>query len=100
METLGYNNLGDIRRAFLQKGILEGAYKTESCVETLDEKLIHGDLILDNYTEESFTKYMTSMFMNSNVYNNGKLKSMNGGKATGRGRAAKTGDVTSNDLQT
>ena len=52
METLGYNNFGDIRRAFLQKGILEGACKTERCVETLDEKLIHGDLMLDNYAEE------------------------------------------------
>ena len=51
METLGYDNLGNIRHAFLQKGILEGAYKTERCVETLDEKLVHGDLILDDYTE-------------------------------------------------
>ena len=55
METLGYDNLGDIRRAFLQKGILEGAYKTERCVETLEEKLIHGDLKLDDYTAESFS---------------------------------------------
>jgi len=39
METLRYDNLGDIRCAFLQKGILEGTYKTERCVETLDEKL-------------------------------------------------------------
>ena len=83
MRTLGYDNLGDIQRAFLQKGILEGAYKTERCVETLDEKLIQGDLKLDNYTEESFTKHMTSMFTNSNVYNNGKMKSMNGGKVVG-----------------
>ena len=54
METLGYDNLGDIRRVFLQKGILEGAYKTERCVETLDEKLIQGDLKLDDYTEGIF----------------------------------------------
>ena len=100
MGTLGYINLANVQRAFLQKGILEGAYKTERCVETLDEKLIHGDLMLDNYTEESFTKYMTSMFTNSNVYDNGKMKSMNGGKAAGRGRAALTGDEISSDLQT
>ena len=64
MTTLGYDNLGDIHRSFLQKSVLEGAYKTEGCVETPDEKLIHGDLKLDNYTEESFTKHMTSMFTN------------------------------------
>jgi len=64
METLGYDNLGNIWRAFLQKGILEGAYKTERCVETLDEKLVQGDLKLDDYSEESFTKHMTSMFTN------------------------------------
>ena len=45
METLRYDNLGDIRRAFLQKGILEGVYKTEQCVETFDKKFIHGDLL-------------------------------------------------------
>ena len=94
MGTLGYDNLGDICRAFLQKGILEGAYKTERCVETLDEKLIHGDLMLDNYTEESFTKYMTSMFTNLNVYDNSKMKSMNSGKAMGCARATKTGNKT------
>ena len=43
---------------------------------------------------------MTSMFTNSNVYDNGKMKSMNSGKAVGRGRAVKTGDETSSDLQT
>ena len=43
---------------------------------------------------------MTTMFMNSNIYDNGKMKSMNGGTAAGRGRAAMTGDETSNDLQT
>ena len=90
IETLGCDNLGDIRRAFLQKGILEGAYKTGRCVKNLDAKLIHGDLKLDDYTEESFTKQMTSMFTNSNVYDNGIVKSMNGGKAAGRGRAATT----------
>ena len=100
MKTRGYDNLGDIRRAFLQKSLLEGAYKTERCVETLDERLIHGDLKLDDYIEESFTKYMTNMLTNSNVYDNGKMKSMNGGKAAGRGRAAKTGDEISSDLQT
>ena len=100
MKTRGYDNLGDIRRAFLQKSLLEGAYKTERCVETLDERLIHGDLKLDDYIEESFTKYMTNMLTNSNVYDNGKMKSMNGGKAAGRGQAAKTGDETSSDLQT
>ena len=56
MRTLGYDNLGDIQRAFLQKGILEGAYKTEHCVETLDKKLIHGDLMINDYIEGSFTK--------------------------------------------
>ena len=85
MATLGYNNLSDICRAFLQKGILEGAYKTERCVETLDKKLIHGDLKLDNYSEESFTKHMTSIFTNSNIYDNSKMKSMNGSKAAGCG---------------
>lgn len=100
MGTLGYDNLANVRRAFLQKGILEGAYKTERCVETLDEKVIHGDLMLDNYTEESFAKYVTSIFTNSNVYDNDKMKFMNGGKAASRGRVAKTGDETSNDLQT
>ena len=54
--------------------------------------MIHGDHKLDNYTEESFTKYITSMFTNSNVYDNGKMKSMNGGQATGRGCATMTGD--------
>mmetsp|Transcript_28205 Transcript_28205/g.31997 ORF Transcript_28205/g.31997 Transcript_28205/m.31997 type:complete len:160 (-) Transcript_28205:565-1044(-) len=43
---------------------------------------------------------MTAMFTNSNVYDNGKMQSMNGGKAAGRGRAATTGDETSSDLQT
>ena len=100
MATLGYDNLGDIRRAFLQKGVLEGAYKTKRCVKTLDKKLIHGDLKLDDYTEEHFTKYMTSMFTNSNVYDNDKMKSMNRGQAAGRGCTAKTGDETSSDLQT
>ena len=100
METLSYDNLGDIRRAFLQECILEGAYKTKRCVKTLDKKLIHSDLMLDNYTEKSFIKYITSMFTNSNVYDNGKMKSMNGGKAADRGRAAKTGDESSSDLQT
>ena len=100
METLGYDNLGDIRRAFLQNGILEGAYKTKRCVETLDEKLIHGDMKLDDYTEESFTKHMTAMFTNSNVYENGKMKYMNGGKAVGCGRVAMTRNETSSDLQT
>ena len=100
METLEYDNLGDIQRTFLQKVILEGAYKTERCVKNLDEKLIHGDLQLDDYTEESFTKHMTSMFTNSNVYDNGKMKSMNSGKVVGQGRAATTGNETSSDLQT
>ena len=40
------------------------------------------------------------MFTNSNVNDNGKMKSMNGSKAAGRGRAAKIGDETSSDLQT
>jgi len=79
---------------------LEGAYKTEQCVKTLDEKLIHGDLMLDNYAAESFTKYMTSMFTNSNLYDNGEMESMNGNKAAGHGWATKTGDEISNDLQT
>ena len=99
METLGYDNLGDIQRAFLQKGMLEGAYKTKQCIETLDKKLIHGDLKIDNYSEESFTNYMTSMFTNSNVNDNGKMKPMNGIKATSRYCAAKEGDETSSDLQ-
>ena len=100
MATLGYDNLGDIYRAFLQKGVLEGASKTKQCVETLNEKLIYGDLKLDNYTEKPFTNLMTSMFTNSNFYDNGKMKSMNGGTATGRACAAKPGDKTSSDLET
>ena len=40
MGTLGYDNLVDVWRAFLQKGISEGAYKMKRCVKTLDEKLI------------------------------------------------------------
>ena len=43
---------------------------------------------------------MISMFTNWNVYDNGKMKSMNDGKMAGYGRAAKTGDETSSDLQT
>ena len=71
METLGYDNLGDFRRASLPKFFFEGPYKTERFVKNLDEKLVHGDLKLDNYTEESFNKHMTSMFTNSNVYDDG-----------------------------
>ena len=43
---------------------------------------------------------MTSMFTNSNINHNGKMKSINGCRAAGRGRAAKIGDKTSSDLQT
>ena len=35
---------------------------------------------------------MTSMFTNLNVYDNGKMKSMNGDKAVCQGRAATTGE--------
>ena len=78
MEHLGHKTLDDIRIAFLQKIFLDGAYKSECCLKTVDNKLIRGDVALTDYTEESFTKYMTSVSTNSSVYNNGKMKSMNG----------------------
>ena len=56
--------------------------------------------MLNDYTEEPFTRYMTSMFTNSNDYANGKMKSRNGDKAAGHRLAAKTGDKTTSDLQT
>ena len=62
----------------MTSGFLHGAYKLEHCLEIVNNKLIHGDIALTDYTEESFTKYMTSVFTNSNVYDNGKMKSMNG----------------------
>ena len=61
---------------------------------------MHGDLKLNNYTAESFTNNMTSMFTNSNIYDNGKMKFMNGGRVAGHGCAATTGEDTSSDLQT
>ena len=33
MATLGYNNLGNIRRVFLQKGILEGATRLNNVLK-------------------------------------------------------------------
>ena len=43
-----------------------------------DDKLVHGNIALSNYTEDAFTKYMMSMFTNLNVYDNSKMKSING----------------------
>lgn len=60
MAHLDYNSLEDIQIAFLQKGFLDGAYKSECCLETVDNKLIYGDIALTDDTEESFTKYTTS----------------------------------------
>jgi len=95
MITLVISVVPSCRRVYLRVPI-----RLNDVLKTLDEKLIHGDMKLDNYTEESFTKHMTAMFTNSNIYENGKMKSMNGGKAAGCGQVATTGDETSSDLQT
>ena len=65
MKHLGYKTLDDLWIAYLQKGFLDGAYKSERCLKTVDNKLIRGDIALEDYTEKSITKYMTSLFTNS-----------------------------------
>lgn len=72
IDQMGYSNTNNLKTVMLQRGFLDEAYKNKKCIERLDEKFIHGDLALTKFkTPSSFTKHMTSLFTNVDIYENG-----------------------------
>lgn len=56
----------------IRRDSLVGPTSPNTVSEMVDNKLIHGDIALADYTEKKFTKFMTSVSITSNIYDNGK----------------------------
>ena len=74
VEKLGYKFVKDLKIAFCQRGILQGAYHKHSSLFWFTEKLLNAKIDLKSWdSPHAFHKHVSQLFTNQKVYKNGKM---------------------------
>ena len=73
LDKMGYKTVKDLKLAFCQRGILQGAYHKHSSLAYFTEKLQNTEIDLKSWKNPNeFHKQITQIFTNQKVYKDGK----------------------------
>ena len=88
VDKLGYESVKDLKLAFCQRGILQGAYHIHSSLAYFTEKLQNAEIEFQSWANlNDFHKQIAQVFRNQKVYKDGKMKSFSSHQG-GEARAA------------
>ena len=77
VDKLGYKSVKDLKLAFCQRGILQGAYHKHKSLAYFTEKLQNAEIDLQSWANpHDFHKQIAQVFTNQKMYKDGKMTSL------------------------